>query len=134
MAYNQTRRRTFTTLQRAAFFERHKGVCYLCGQKIDGAREKWEIEHIVAREIMGQDADEDSNLALAHASCHRTKTRDDKAAIAKSNRVRAKHIGARPASKFQSRGFPKASPQKTASRPPTKGVGLAYFQEPEHHD
>lgn len=106
MAYNQTRRRTFTTLQRAAFFERHKGICYLCGQKIDGIHEKWEIEHIIAREIMGKDADEDSNLALAHVSCHRAKTRDDKAAIAKSNRIRAKHISAnRPKPSWQSRPF-----------------------------
>lgn len=105
MSYNTTRRRSFTTLQRASFFEQHKGVCYLCGQKIDGTREKWEIEHIIPREIMGKDADEDSNLALAHASCHRAKTRDDKATISKSNRVRAKHIGARPPSTWQSRPF-----------------------------
>lgn len=103
MTYNTTRRRSFTTLQRAAFFEQHKGICYLCGQKIDGVREKWEIEHIIPREIMGKGADEDSNLALAHASCHREKTAHDRQAIAKSNRVSAKHRGAKAPSKWQQR-------------------------------
>lgn len=106
MSYNTARRRSFTTLQRAAFFEQHKGICYLCGLKIDGTREKWEIEHVIAREIMGRDADEDSNLALAHASCHKAKTAQDKAAIAKSNRVAAKHIGAhRPKQKIPAKPF-----------------------------
>lgn len=94
MTFNTNRRRTFTDLQRAAFFEQHKGICYLCGQKVRAPGEKWEIEHIIAREIMGEGADDDSNLAIAHVDCHRVKTAHDKATIAKSNRIRAKHIGA----------------------------------------
>lgn len=113
MSYNTTRRRTFTDLQRASFFLEHKGTCYLCGHKVHTPHEKWEIEHIVAREIMGHGADEDSNLAVAHVECHRKKTAQDKEAIAKSNRVRAKHLGAhRTAHPIPSRpfgGFPSNS-------------------------
>lgn len=106
MSYNTSRRRTFTTLQRAAFFEQHKGVCYLCGLKVRPPHEKWEIEHIIAREIMGKDADENSNLAVAHVDCHKAKTKQDKGAIAKSDRIAAKHIGAhRPKQKIHSKPF-----------------------------
>lgn len=112
MTYNRTPRRRFTDLQRKRFFEEHHGVCYLCRAKIDGVREKWEIEHVIAREIMGEGADEDANLALVHASCHKVKTAADKAAIGKSNRIRAKHIGAR----LKGRSFPEAKPQNTATR------------------
>lgn len=106
MTYNTERRRTFTTLQRAAFFAQHKGVCYLCGHKVKAPHEKWEIEHIIAREIMGRDADEDSNLAVAHVDCHKEKTKRDKAAIAKSDRIAAKHIGAhRPKHSWPKRPF-----------------------------
>lgn len=106
MTFNRTRRRTFTDLQRAAFFEQHKGICYLCGMKVRAPHEKWEIEHIIAREIMGAGADDDSNLAVAHVDCHKAKTAQDKAAIAKSNRVRAKHIGAhRPKHPIPNRPF-----------------------------
>lgn len=105
MSFNRTRRRTFTTLQRARFFEERKGVCYLCNMTIR-VGEPWDIEHRVAREILGDGADDDSNLELAHRACHKAKTREDQAAIAKSNRVRAKHLGAhRPKQKFPSRPF-----------------------------
>jgi 5-methylcytosine-specific restriction enzyme A len=103
VSYNKSRRRTFTALQRARFFEDHHGVCYLCRNKIDGVHERWEIEHVQAREIMGDGADDDDNLALVHASCHKAKTKNDVAAIAKSNRIRARHTGARPPSRLKSR-------------------------------
>ncbi|MBO9398765.1 HNH endonuclease [Shimia sp. R9_2] len=85
-------RRKRTPLQRAAIFQAHDGTCHICGEKIDGTREKWELEHIVAYELTRDDSDE--NLAPAHVSCHKQKTRKDKAAIAKAKRVNAKHIGA----------------------------------------
>lgn len=85
-------RRKRTTLQRAAIFEAHEGKCHICGSRIDGTREAWELEHIVAYELMRDDSDE--NLAPAHVSCHKAKTRDDKAIIAKAKRVSAKHKGA----------------------------------------
>ncbi len=85
-------RRKRTGLQRMAIFERDKGVCHICGQKIDGTREAWELEHKVPYAMTRDDSDD--NLAPAHVSCHKAKTRADKARIAKANRVRAKFNGA----------------------------------------
>ncbi|GAA6162606.1 hypothetical protein NBRC116590_03100 [Pelagimonas sp. KU-00592-HH] len=85
-------RRKRTPLQRASIFEAHKGICHICGERIDGTREKWELEHIVPFDLTRDDSDE--NLAPAHVACHKAKTREDKARISKANRVRAKHIGA----------------------------------------
>lgn len=86
-------RRKRTTLQKLAIFERDKGLCHICGEKIDGTREAWELEHKIPYALTNDDTDE--NLSPAHVSCHRRKTRQDKADIAKSNRVRAKHNGAK---------------------------------------
>ena len=85
-------RRKRTTLQRAAIFEAHDGKCHICGQRIDGTREAWEMEQIVPYELTRDDSDD--NLAPAHVACHRGKTCSDKAAIAKARRVSAKHKGA----------------------------------------
>lgn len=81
-----------TTLQRAAIFEAHGGKCHICGERIDGTREAWELEHVVPYALTRDDSD--GNLAPAHVSCHAAKTADDKGRIAKANRVRAKHQGA----------------------------------------
>ncbi|MEO9633108.1 MAG: HNH endonuclease signature motif containing protein [Sulfitobacter sp.] len=86
-------RRKRTTLQRAAIFEAHGGICHICGEPIDGTRESWELEHIIPFDLTRDDTDE--NIAPAHVACHRQKTKQDKATIAKSNRVAAKHKGAR---------------------------------------
>ncbi|WP_406646937.1 HNH endonuclease signature motif containing protein [Aliisedimentitalea scapharcae] len=86
-------RRKRTTLQRAKIFDDHKGKCHICEEKIDGTREAWELEHVIPYEMTRDDTDE--NLAPAHVSCHRGKTRADKADIAKAKRVSAKHNGAR---------------------------------------
>lgn len=111
MSFNHTPRRRFTDKQRLAFFEKHGGICHLCGLKIQPL-EPWEVEHVIARELLGPMADEDDNLRPAHVACHRAKTKQDKAAIAKSNRVRAKWHGAhRPKSKFPAApGFHRPQP------------------------
>jgi 5-methylcytosine-specific restriction enzyme A len=90
-------RRKRTAIQRAAIFDQHEGICHLCGGKIDGAREAWELEHLVAHALNGDDSDE--NLRPAHVACHKAKTKEDVARIAKAKRVHAKHIGAKPRSK-----------------------------------
>jgi 5-methylcytosine-specific restriction protein A len=97
-------RRTYTTLQNAAFFLEHKGICHICGEKIDGVREKWEREHVIPLSMGG--ADDESNMRPAHKDCHKGKTDQDKANLAKAKRREAKHIGAtRPKKKIQSRPF-----------------------------
>lgn len=85
-------RRSWTPRRRLALFEAHKGICHLCGERIDGTREAWEVEHLIPV-AMGGDDDE-GNCAPAHAACHKAKTATDKGQIAKANRVRAKHHGA----------------------------------------
>ena len=85
-------RRTRTTLQRAAIFERDKGICHICGQKIDGTKDAWEMEHKVPYALTRDDSDE--NLGPAHLNCHKRKTQTDKGQIAKAKRVHAKFIGA----------------------------------------
>ena len=84
-------RRRMTPLRRARIFDTHGGVCHLCGCKIT-VSEAWEVEHVIALEISGDDSDD--NLRPAHRSCHQAKTSDDAGLIAKAKRVRAKHIGA----------------------------------------
>jgi 5-methylcytosine-specific restriction protein A len=91
------KRRTWTARRRLALFEAHKGVCHICGEKIDGTRETWEIEHVIPLAMGG--ADDESNCRPAHARCHRPKTSDDRKVIAKAERVRAKHMGAKPSPK-----------------------------------
>ena len=84
--------RAMSTSRKARIFEQHGGVCHLCGQKIDGTRERWDAEHIVPYALTRDDSDE--NLAPAHVDCHKAKTRQDVTAIAKAKRVAAKHNGA----------------------------------------
>jgi 5-methylcytosine-specific restriction protein A len=85
-------RRSMTTLRRARIFDAAQGVCHICGITIDGTREKWEADHKTALEISGDDTDD--NLAPAHVHCHKAKTKQDVAIIAKCRRVHAKHVGA----------------------------------------
>lgn len=86
------KRRSWTAKRRLALFEAHKGVCHLCGGRIDGTREAWDVEHIIPIAIGGDD--DESNCAPAHKSCHKVKTRADAGVTAKCNRIRAKHNGA----------------------------------------
>ena len=87
-------RRSWTAKRRLALFEAHGGICHLCGGKIDGTREPWEVEHLIPVAMGGEDGE--ANCAPAHVTCHKVKTKTDVATIAKANRIRAKHNGARP--------------------------------------
>ena len=85
-------RRTWTPRRKLAVFETFEGRCHLCGLKIDGTREPWQLEHLIPLAMGG--ADDETNVAPAHVDCHARKTTKDRAQIAKANRVRAKHNGA----------------------------------------
>lgn len=85
-------RRRFTDKDRARIFANSKGYCHLCGEKIDGVREAWEIEHVIAWELTRDDSDD--NLRPAHKSCHAKKThQQDRPAINQAKRREAKHNG-----------------------------------------
>ena len=86
-------RRSLSTRERLRLFNLYGGVCHFCEQKIDGTRDRWEISHELALELGG--ADDDENRKPAHYKCHRAHTAEkDIPQIAKSNRQRAKHVGA----------------------------------------
>ena len=89
-------RRPLSLSARMRIFADHRGACHICGDVINGVREPWDIDHVIPLALGGDD--EPSNMAPAHARCHRGpggKTSADIAQIAKAKRVHAKHIGAR---------------------------------------
>jgi 5-methylcytosine-specific restriction protein A len=93
-----TPRKPMSRMRRLRIFERDKGVCCLCSEKIDGVREPWTIEHKIALALGGEDADE--NCGPAHESCRRAKDKVDVPMIAKAKRMKARHLGIRKRSSF----------------------------------
>lgn len=94
------KRKRRTTKQRVELFHAHGGRCHMCGLLIMPGQE-WEVSHPTPLELGG--ADDETNTAPAHKRCHRKFTAEvDIPAIAKSNRIRARHLGAETKS---SRGF-----------------------------
>jgi 5-methylcytosine-specific restriction endonuclease McrA len=87
-----TARQKLTPNRRLKIWERAAGVCVLCNRKIDGAHERWIVEHIRALELGG--ADELSNMAPAHEACALAKTREDHRRAAQAKRQKIRHIGA----------------------------------------
>lgn len=81
----QAKRRARSPKARAKIFAAREGRCHICGEKIT-ASEKWDLDHIIALGISGDDSD--GNLAPAHIACHRRKTsKADVPAIAKAKRM-----------------------------------------------
>lgn len=91
--------------ERTRLFLLHGGICHICGGKIDGAREAWDISHVYALALIGRAAETDENRKPAHRKCHRTRTAEEDApAIAKAKRQERKFkLGIRGGS---GRGFP----------------------------
>jgi 5-methylcytosine-specific restriction endonuclease McrA len=67
-----------------------------------------------------------ANCAVICTSCHKYKTtQHDVPAIAKTKRIADRHIGIKSTrKKLVSRGFAKAEPQRSASRPLEKKLGV----------
>lgn len=83
------------TTDRQRLFALHGGLCHICGEPIDGVRQRWEIEHVIPRGMIGAEADTDANMRPAHhRPCHAAKTVMDIDVIAQAKRRQAKHIGA----------------------------------------
>lgn len=99
-------RKRFSARERMRLFELHGRECHICGQEIQ-VGEAWDLEHVVPWEFTRDDSDE--NVKPAHTFCHKQKTASDIKEIRKSDRVRAKHLGAWPKSKrpIPSRPFSK---------------------------
>jgi 5-methylcytosine-specific restriction endonuclease McrA len=85
-------RKRITSKMRIEIFEREKGICHFCNLKIS-AGEEWDVSHEIPLEMGGEDGG--LNLRAAHRSCHRHHTSTvDIPRIAKTRRMKAKHIGA----------------------------------------
>ena len=87
------RRKTFSTSFRLSLFLKRKGLCSICSLKIDAGK-SWDIDHILPLALGGTNDLE--NLQILCRSCHRSKTaKDDVPRIAKTKRLKARHLGAR---------------------------------------
>jgi 5-methylcytosine-specific restriction protein A len=78
---------------RLKVFEKRKGICWRCRLPILGIKEKWIVEHVVARGLMGEDSIE--NYWPCHEHCRREKDKEDVAAIAKVKRIKQRNLGIR---------------------------------------
>lgn len=109
-----TKRKAMTPARRLRIFEAHGGKCCLCDNRIDGVREPWIIEHLVALGLGAKD--EDDNCAPAHETCRRDKDKLDLKAIAKAKRVKQRHLNIKaPKPKIASQGFTRyAKPERPA--------------------
>jgi 5-methylcytosine-specific restriction endonuclease McrA len=85
-------RKRLTPKQRLSIFVAHEGICHICGVRINGVREKWDVEHLLALADGG--SDDLGNLRPAHVACHRRKTSVETTSRAKSERVKLRHFGA----------------------------------------
>ena len=79
-------------------WEAHKGICVNCQTPIDGARDDWFCEHILALENGG--TDEDENIGPAHMRCKKAKDAADHAAAGKARRNKQRHLGIKKPSRF----------------------------------
>ena len=89
-----TKRKNMTPRLRLKVWEAHKGMCAICGGKIDGVGERWILEHMRPLALGG--ADDESNMAPVHEGCALAKTfgkSGDIAKAAKAKRVKTKHLG-----------------------------------------
>lgn len=85
-------RRRLSRLERVKIFDAHQGICLHCKLKIHAERgEKWEAMHIVSLWAGGKD--EHENMGPGHVKCHREQTTAEAPVKAKSDRVRARHLG-----------------------------------------
>jgi len=88
-----TRRQFFSTSLRLNLFMKRKGTCTICYQKIDAGK-AWDIDHIIPLALGG--TNEPENLQILCKPCHQSKTSQaDIPRIAKTKRLKARHLGAR---------------------------------------
>ncbi len=86
-----TTRLRMTKTRTLQAWERTKGICVICEQRIDGVRQQWFVEHIRALELGGQDVAE--NLGPAHYACKSIKDADDHRRAAKAKEAKRRQLG-----------------------------------------
>lgn len=93
------------------------------GQRCNAPLVKVEFDHYPVRAADGGEATLE-NCAAVCPTCHKFKTAHfDIPQAAKGKRVSDRHLGIRPPSKFQSAGFSKPVPQRSATAPLKKRIG-----------
>ncbi len=106
---------------RVRIFEREGGRCWISGRKIMTG-DKWDLDHKIA--LVNGGEHRESNLFPALRDKHRKKTAEDVAEKAETYRVKAKHVLPRKPSRLRGPGFQKSPPQKTATTPLRKRIGV----------
>lgn len=87
------RRRSLSTRERLDLFLAAHGRCQRCGWALTPGT-RWEVDHVIPLALGGRDATD--NMQVLCSPCHGGKTRErDVPAIAKTARIRARHLGAR---------------------------------------
>lgn len=80
--------------ERMRLFRLHGRKCHICRQPIDGLTQRWEVEHVIPRFMLGgAAADTDENMQPAHVDCHRLKSKDDSADRARTIRRETRNAG-----------------------------------------
>lgn len=118
-------RREFTKATKVLVIKRatKDGVvyCELCGLPA----KKIEIDHVIPDALHTEDkkSNDVSNARLLCQPCHKTKTKNDVAEIARAKRREAKHIGVRNRPTLKSRGFQKVEKEnKSLPLPPRRSI------------
>jgi 5-methylcytosine-specific restriction protein A len=91
--YSVNPRKRLTDKQRLEMFLAHGGKCCLCGNQIDGVRERWIDEHELALWVGG--GNEMENRGPAHETCAKSKTSKEATQRAKGRRFAEFHLGAK---------------------------------------
>jgi 5-methylcytosine-specific restriction protein A len=84
---------------RRRVFDAVEGICCICKVKIHAERgDTWIVEHVVP--LWSGGADDEPNMRPAHQHCAVQKTAAEAPVKAKTDRVRARHLGIKKPSKF----------------------------------
>jgi len=109
-----TKRKGMTKARAAKIFLARNGICFNCGKQIKQG-DGWFIEHPDSLAQGGSDKDDD--LWPSHTKCKPAKDATDAASKAKRDRIVTAGWDRGRTSRMKSQGFPKAKPQKSATRP-----------------
>lgn len=90
--YSVTPRKPLTDKQRLQMFLDAKGICEICGHRIDGVHEMWD-EHMVP--LWAGGSNEKWNRKPVHVKCAKAKTTKEATERAKGRRFAEFHFGAR---------------------------------------
>lgn len=97
-------------------YAKQNGICACgCGQVMNLNRDKVDCDHIVA--LIDQGENRESNLQLLLHPCHKAKTAAEASARSQERKHKAKAFTALRGKSWQGAGFPKAEPQRSATRP-----------------